>query len=81
MKSSQEEGEKSNAFQKIKGNIFKVSIQPPRFYSSFKHRPNTSIKIKKSFRLNKLSNNERTFFDCCNFGYTFQTSKYFSKKL
>ena len=85
MKLNQEENEieeKLNVFEKIKGNINKTTIQPSRLYSSFKHRPNTSMKMKKSWKLNKLSNNDKTFFfDYHNYGYTFQTSKYFKKNL
>ena len=82
MKLNQEENEKSgNIFQKIKYNLNKTTIQPSRLYSSFKPRPSTSSKIKKSWKLNKLSNYDKITFDFHSFGHTFKTSKYFSNKL
>jgi hypothetical protein len=83
MKLNQDENDKSNnVFQKIKYNLSKNIINQARLYSSFKQRPITSTKMKKSWKINKLStNNDKSSFDMPYFGYNFHTSKYFPNKL
>ena len=83
MKLTQDENDKSNnVFQKIKYNLSKNIINQARLYSSFKQRPITSTKMKKSWKINKLStNNDKSSFDMPYFGYNFHTSKYFPNKL
>ena len=82
MKLSKEENEKSdNVLQKIKYSINRNILHPTRLYSSFKQRPTTSTKLQKQWKINRISNNDKSFFDIPNFGYTFQTSKYFQNKL
>ena len=82
MKLSQDENDKSNSiFQKIKYNLSKNIINQARLYSSYKQRPITSSKMKKSWKINKLSNYDKSSFDVPYFGYNFHTSKYFPNKL
>ena len=52
MKLTQDENDKSNnVFQKIKYNLSKNIINQARLYSSFKQRPITSTKMKKSWKI------------------------------
>ena len=82
MNINQEENEKSNnILRKIKYNFNKNAIQPARIYSSFKQRPITSSKIKKTWKINKLISFDKTTLDIPYFGNTFYTSKYFSNKI
>ena len=82
MKLSQEEnGKSNNILQKIKYSINKNNSQPERLYSSYKKRPLTTTKMKKSWKINKLSNSNKTTFDFPYLGYNLHTSKYFSNKI
>ena len=62
MKLSKEENEKSdNVLQKIKYSINRNILHPTRLYSSFKQRPTTSTKLQKQWKINRISNNDKSF--------------------